>query len=75
VIRAYTADGAAPGEGIIMELPHRRADGTEAMFNVSIKDGMPGEGKPGEVRADYVISAQLSRTSALEATRIRAFRG
>jgi hypothetical protein len=38
-----------------MGLPHRRADGTEAVFSVSIKDGITGEGKPGEVRADYVI--------------------
>ena len=55
VIRSYAPDGAARGEGIIMELPHKRADGTEAVFNVSIKDGMTVEGKPGEVRADYVI--------------------
>lgn len=55
VIRAYTPDGAARGEGIVIELPHKRADGTEAVFNVSIKEGMSGEGKPGEVRADYVI--------------------
>jgi hypothetical protein len=55
VIRAYATDGAARGEGIVMELPHKRADGTEAVFNVSIKDGMTGEGEPGEVRVDYVI--------------------
>jgi hypothetical protein len=55
VIRAYAPDGAARGEGIVVELPHRRADGTEAVFSVSIKDGITGEGKPGEVRADYVI--------------------
>ena len=55
VIRAYAPDGTARGEGIVMELPHKRADGTEAVFNVSIKDGMTGQGKPDEVRADYVI--------------------
>jgi len=56
VICAYAADGAR-GEGIVMELPHKRADGTEAVFNVSIKDGMTGGGggKSGEVEADYVI--------------------
>ncbi len=55
VIRAYAPDGTARGKGIVMELPHKRADGTKAAFNVSIKDGMTGEGNPGEVRADYVI--------------------
>ena len=55
VIRAYAPDGTARGEGIVMELPHKRAGGTEAAFNVSIKDEMTGEGNPGEVRADYVI--------------------
>lgn len=55
VIRSYAPDGAARGEGIVMELPHKRADGTEAVFNVSIKDRKPGEGNPGEVRADYAI--------------------
>ncbi len=55
VIRAYAADGAARGEGIVMELPHRRADGAEATFNVSIKDGMTGEAGSGEVKADYAI--------------------
>ncbi len=38
-----------------MELPHKRADGTKALFHVSIKDGMAGEGRPGEVKVDYVI--------------------
>ena len=55
MIRAYAPDGAARGEGIVVELPHRRADGTEAVFSVSIEDGITGEGKRGEVRADYVI--------------------
>ena len=55
MIRAYAADGAARGEGIDVELPRRRADGTEAVCSVSIKDGITGEGKTGEVRADYVI--------------------
>ena len=55
MILAYAPDGVARGEGIVTGLPHRRADGTEAVFSVSIKDGIIGEGKPGEVRADYVI--------------------
>ncbi len=74
VIRAYATDGIARGEGIVMELPHKRADGTEAVFNLSIKDGMTGEGKPGGVRADYAISTRPPRRSALKATRARAFR-
>ncbi len=74
VIRAYATDGIARGEGIVMELPHKRADGTEAVFNVSIKDGMTGEGKPGGVSADYVISTQPPRRSVLKATRTRSFR-
>lgn len=57
VMRAYAADGATRGEGIVMELPHKRADGTKALFHVSIKDGMAGggEGRPGEVKVDYAI--------------------
>jgi hypothetical protein len=55
VIRAYAADCTVRGEGIVMELPHRRADGAEATFNVSIKDGMTGEARSGEVKADYAI--------------------
>jgi hypothetical protein len=55
VVRAYAADGTARGVGIVMELPHRRADGAEAVFNVSVKDGMTGEGWSGEVKADYDI--------------------
>jgi hypothetical protein len=57
VMRAYAADGTAQGEGIVMELPHRRADGAEASFHVSSKDWMAGEGEAGsgEVRADYDI--------------------
>lgn len=55
VMRAYAADGTARGEGIVMELPHGRADGAEATFHVSIKDWMAGEGGPGEVRAEYEI--------------------
>jgi hypothetical protein len=55
VIRAYAADGTARGEGIVMELPHRKADGTEALFRVSIKDWMADEAGSGEVRADYSI--------------------
>jgi hypothetical protein len=57
VIRAYAADGTARGEGIVLELPHRKADGTEALFYVSIKDWMTGEGGvwSGEVRTDYDI--------------------
>ena len=54
-MRAYAADGVARGEGIVMELPHRRADGAEASFHISIKDGMVGEGGSGEVRAEYEI--------------------
>ncbi len=50
VMRAYAADGTARGEGIVVELPHRRADGAEATFHVSVKDWMAGE-----VRADYDI--------------------
>ena len=42
MILAYAPDGAARGEGIVMGLPHRRADGTEAVFSVSIKDGIIG---------------------------------
>ncbi len=45
----------APREGTERLWQSGRADGTEAVFNVSIKDGMTGEGEPGEVRADYVI--------------------
>jgi hypothetical protein len=86
VIRAYAPDGAARGEGIVMELPHTGADGTEAVFNVSIKDRMTGEGKPGEVRADYVITrgkrvveayalgVDGKARSALQATRTQALR-
>jgi hypothetical protein len=55
VMRAYAADGIARGEGIVMELPHRRSDGTEAAFHVSIKDLMPGGDGSGEVRAEYEI--------------------
>lgn len=55
VMRAYAADGTARGEGIVMELPHGRADGAQASFHVSIKDWMAGEGGSGEVRADYEI--------------------
>jgi hypothetical protein len=55
VIRAYAADGAARGEGIVIELPHRRSDGAEASFHVSIKVWTAGEGGPGEVRTDYEI--------------------
>jgi hypothetical protein len=50
VMRAYAADGTARAEGIVIELPHRRADGAEASFHVSVKDW-----KAGEVRADYDI--------------------
>jgi hypothetical protein len=55
VMRAYAADGTARGEGAVIELPHGRADGTEASFHVSIKHRMAGEGGSGEVRADYEI--------------------
>ena len=57
MILAYAASGTARGEGIVMELPHKRADGTEAVFNISIKDHMTGHSRvePGEVKADYVI--------------------
>ncbi len=57
VICAYAADGTARGEGIVMELPHKRADGAEASFNVSIRDGMTGgnEVNSGGVEADYTI--------------------
>ncbi len=55
VIRAYAADGTARGEGIVMELPHRKADDTEASFHLSIMDRMTGEAGSGEVRADYTI--------------------
>jgi hypothetical protein len=57
VICAYAADGTARGEGLVIELPHKRADGTEAVFNVSIKDDITGGGraKSGEVQADYAI--------------------
>jgi hypothetical protein len=55
-MRACAADGAARGEGIVIELPHRRSDGAEASFHVSVKDWTAGgEGGPGEVRADYEI--------------------
>jgi hypothetical protein len=57
VMRAYAADGIAREEGLVIELPHRGAAGTEASFHVSIKDGMTGEvgARPAEVRADYAI--------------------
>lgn len=57
VIRAYAASGAARGEGIVMELPHKRADGKEAVFNISIKDHTTDDSgvEPGEVKADYFI--------------------
>ena len=74
MIRAYATGGAARGEGIVMELPHIRADGTEAVFGVCIKNGITGEGEPGEVRADYDISTQPSRRSALQATRMQGLR-
>jgi hypothetical protein len=57
VMRAYAADGIVREEGIVMELPHEGVAGADASFNVSVKDGMAGEGeaKSYEVRADYVI--------------------
>ena len=55
VMRACAADGATRGEGIVIELPHRRSDGAEASFYVSIKKWMVGEGNSAEVRADYEI--------------------
>jgi hypothetical protein len=55
VMRACAADGAARGEGIVIELPHGRADGAEASFHVSVKDWTAGGGGSGEVRADYEI--------------------
>jgi hypothetical protein len=57
VLRAYAADGIPRGEGLVIELPHRSAGGTEASFYVSIKDGMTGGSgaKPTEVKADYAI--------------------
>jgi hypothetical protein len=55
VMRAYAADGTARGEGAVIELPHRRADGVEASFHVTIKERMAGEGGSGEVRAEYEI--------------------
>jgi hypothetical protein len=55
VMRACAADGTAQGEGIVIELPHRSADGAEASFHISIKDWMSGEGGSGGVRADYEI--------------------
>lgn len=57
VMRAYAADGIARGEGLVIELPHRGAGGTEASFHVSVKNGMTGEveAKPDEVSADYAI--------------------
>ena len=57
VMRAYAADGIVRGEGVVMELPHEGVAGADASFNVSVKDGMAGEGeaKSYEVRADYVI--------------------
>ena len=66
-MRAYAADGAARGEGIVMELPHGRADGAEASFHVSIKDWMAGEGGSGEVRAEY----EIRRAERVEAYEIR----
>jgi hypothetical protein len=55
VMRACAADGTARGEGIVIELPHRRSDGAEASFHVSVEDWTAGEGEPGEVKADYEI--------------------
>jgi hypothetical protein len=55
VMRAYAANGVARGEGVVVELLHRRADGTEASLHVSIKDWMADEGGSGEVKAEYEI--------------------
>ncbi len=56
VIRAYSADGVARGEGTVIELPHKSTYGTEARINVSIEDRMAkGEVISSEVRADYEI--------------------
>ncbi len=72
VMRAYAADGIARGEGIVMELPHRRSDGAEATFHVSIKDWMAGEGGSGEVRADYDIRrGELVETYEIKDGRVR----
>ena len=57
VVRAYAAGGIVLGEGVVIELPHEGVAGTDASFNVCVKDEMSskGEAKSGEVRADYVI--------------------
>jgi hypothetical protein len=55
VMRSCAADGIVCGEGIVMELPHRRADGTEASFHVSIRNWTGGEAGSGEVSADYEV--------------------
>ncbi len=55
VMRAYAADGSSRAEGIVMELPHGRADGAGATFHVSIRDWTAGGEGSGEVRAEYEI--------------------
>jgi hypothetical protein len=55
VMRAYAADGAVRGEGIVIELPHTREDGAEASFHVSVKDWLAGEGVPAGVGAEYEV--------------------
>ena len=72
VMRAYAADGIVRGEGAVMELPHKGVAGVDASFNVSVKDGMAGEGKAKscEVRADYVIRrGKQTSTYTLEEVR------
>ena len=52
VMRAYAANDTARVEGIVLELHHRRADGIEVSFHVSIKDWKAGSG---EMKVDYTI--------------------
>jgi hypothetical protein len=72
VMRAYAADGIARGEGIVMELPHRRSDGAEASFHVSIKDWMGGGAGSGKMRADYAFRrGEQVETYEVQAGRVR----
>jgi hypothetical protein len=66
-MRAYATNGAAWEEGVVVELPHRRADGTEASFHVSIKGWTAGE-----VRAEYEIrDGERVDTYGIEDGRVR----
>jgi hypothetical protein len=74
VMRAYSADGVARGGGIVVELPHEGPDGAIAVFHVSAKEGIDGEGDSGndEASADYSIRRGARvETYAIEDKRTR----